>query len=134
MNLARNAQKLSRYVARFGSISLIGLALDILIFNVLVTLQVQIFYASIVSIGCAVAFVFFTSAYRLFESASTFLFHKFSVYLAYQMLMMLGVSATLAYIHASGIPLISHQFALKFLPLPITFTCNALVTFLLLRK
>ena len=127
-------QKRSQYVARFGGISLIGLALDFLIFNILVALHAPIFYASILSIGCAVVFVFFTSAYVIFESAGNFLPHKFCLYLAYQIFMMLGVSATLAYIHASEIPLISNQFALKFIPLPFTFTCNSLVTFILLRK
>ena len=134
MNKEMSAQKLHQYLARFGSISLIGLTLDILIFNVLVTLQIQIFFASLISISCAIAAVYFTSAYKLFAHASTFLFRKFFLYFVYQMFMMLLVSAALDYIHASGIPLISNQLVLKFLPLPFTFTCNALVTFLLLRK
>ena len=129
-----NILKFYQYLTRFGSISLIGLTLDILIFNVLVTLQIPIFLASLISISCAIVAVYFTSAYKLFEHASTFLFHKFFVYTAYHMFMMFLVSATLNYIHANSIPLISHQLVLKFLPLPFTFTCNALVTFLLLRK
>tara|TARA_B100001059_G_C17434362_1_gene379555 strand:- start:147 stop:539 length:393 start_codon:yes stop_codon:yes gene_type:complete len=129
-----NDRKRSQYVVSFAGISLVGLAIDVSVFNILVFMRAPIFYASILSICCAVAFVFFTSAYRLFESAGNFLFQKFCLYLAYQVLMMLGISATLAYIHAIGMPVISHQFALKFLPLPFTFTCNALVTFILLRK
>lgn len=129
-----NDKKPSQYVVGFAGISLVGLAIDVFVFNILVIMGAPIFYASILSICCAVAFVFFTSAYRLFESSGNFLFQKFCLYFAYQILMMLGISATLAYIHASGVPLISHQFALKFLPLPFTFTCNALVTFILFRK
>ncbi len=134
LNTAMNVQKHFQYLALFGGISLIGLAIDVFIFNILVALSAHIFYASIFSSGCAIAFVFFTSADRLFDSVGDYLPQKFCMYLTYQIILILGVSAALAHIHASDIPLISHQFVLKFLPLPFTFTCNAIATFILLRK
>lgn len=127
-------QNAAIYLTQFGGISLIGLVVDFALFNILMTLNFQVFEASLISINFAIVVVYFTSANRIFHNKSSKLVGKFVIYAAYQAIMMFAVSLMLAYIHSLEFPIISNQFALKFLPLPVTFSCNALITYMLMRQ
>lgn len=125
----------TEYLKSFSKISILGLILDVLIFNLLIFYQLAaVFEASVISIFCAVVFVYFSTAYKIFSLKSTFLFGKFFIYVGYQVFMMILVSASLEYVHGLDLPIFSHPVVLKVLPLPFTFLCNGLVSFLLLRK
>ena len=125
----------TEYLKSFSKISILGLLLDVFIFNLLIFFQLAaVFEASVLSIFCALVFVYFSTAYKVFSLESTFLFGKFLIYVGYQVLMILVISASLEYVHSLHLPVLSHPVVLKLLPLPFTFVCNAMVSFLLLRK
>ena len=122
------------YVSGFGLISLIALCIDVALFQILLYFELKIFWASCISIVAAITFTYHMSARRLFSNSHRFLIKKFSIYAIYHFTLMIIVSGIISVIHKSQIPIISHPLSLKFILLPFTFCCNAVVTFLLLKN
>lgn len=121
------------YLTGFGAISIIGLAIDFALFQLLLITKLSVFWSSCFSIFCAITFVFFFTANNLFFHEQRHRYLRFAIYVIYQIIMMIIVSAVLNHIHISQIPVFSHPLLLKLLPLPFTFSLNSLVIFLLLR-
>jgi putative flippase GtrA len=116
---------------RFGLVSGAGLAGDMILFALLRRAGMGNLAANAVSAGCAVAFVFFVSAHRVFFTPGRRLWAKFLVYLAYQALAVWLASLAVAFL-APRLPLPARWadttwlagIAAKALILPVTFYTN----------
>ena len=122
-------QKLAAKVLGFAFLSGIGLVIDLAIFASLVHFGVRPGYANLVSASLAVAFVYFSSAKRIFEYHGEFLLLLFLFYAAYQVAAVLAASFAVDRLAMAGFkPIIA-----KLLILPVTFTANYLSMSVLLR-
>ena len=77
-------RKLLVRLAGFGVVSLVGWALDFVIFATLVLVGLSPFFANLVGATTGVTFVYFVSARKVFAYQGRFLYRKFVIYLAYQ--------------------------------------------------
>jgi hypothetical protein len=122
-------RKLAVKVAGFALLSGFGLTIDLGVFASLVHYGVRPGYANLVSASLAVAFVYFSSAKRVFQYHGEFLALLFLLYAAYQVAAVLAASFAVDRLVMVGFkPIIS-----KLLILPVTFTANYLSMSILLK-
>lgn len=107
-------------VVRFGAISGGGLAIDTILFIVLLP-QFGPFLANLISAALAVTFVYFASVRRIFEYQGRFMLALFLVYLLYQTVGVTASSAAVAWLSTFLAPLLA-----KLLIIPVTFAMNFL--------
>jgi putative flippase GtrA len=106
-------------LVRFAIVSGTGLALDLIIFLLLVRC-IPAFAANIVSSSAAVTFVYFGSVRRVFRYNGRFVPAMFASYALYQLCgILLGSWVVSALVH-SGLPPGLAKIAI----LPVTFGCN----------
>jgi putative flippase GtrA len=105
---------------RFGSVSGLGLALDVALFLTLAHAGVSAFEANVVSSGAGLTFVYCASVRRIFHYDGRFIVPLFAAYVTYHVCGTLVVSWVISrVVHlgvAPGIPKIGI--------LPATFTAN----------
>lgn len=111
-----------RNIVRFAFVSGTGLALDVLLFLLLLSLGWTSLWANAASATCAVAFVFFASVHRIFSYAGAFLLGLFLAYLAYQAAAVAAASFAVAFLVAHGLAPALAKIAI----LPATFAANFL--------
>ena len=112
----------------FALVSGMGLAIDFLLFALLVHWGAQPGWANILSARVAVAFVFFASVQRIFAYDGGFLFGLFLAYLLYQIVAVIAASVAVGVLAARMSPLLA-----KLAVLPATFTANFAFMSLLTR-
>lgn len=109
-------------VLQFGLVSGAGLALDFVIFTLLVTIGVRAGYANCLSAFVAISFVYFTSIRHIFAYREQFLLLLFGIYLLYQIVAVALASWAIDVIVAHHVaPVLA-----KCLILPVTFSANYL--------
>jgi putative flippase GtrA len=109
-----------RRAFRYGLISGAGLAIDIVLFLLLIRAGVGPFAANMVSSGTALTFVYCRSVRRVFHYDGRFIVPLFAAYLLYHLCGTLVVSwAISALLHAGVAPAVA-----KVGILPATFTAN----------
>ncbi|HWT12711.1 MAG TPA: GtrA family protein [Allosphingosinicella sp.] len=110
-------------LALFALASGTGLAIDFLLFILLLAGGASPGAANLASGAAAVTFVYFASARRIFAYRGRFLFGLFAAYLAYQAAAVSAASAAVALLAASQLaPLLA-----KLVILPVTFPMNFFV-------
>ena len=125
------ARGLLSRVAGFGVVSLLGLAVDCLLFTLLVAGGASPLVANLISAATAVSLVFALSTRRVFRYRGRRLLGRYLIYLAYQAAAVVAASAAVAWLcAASGGP----PLACKLLLLPLTFAANFLVMRRLTRQ
>ena len=114
----------------FGATSGIGLAIDVLLFVVLLRLGLSPAAASRLSSAAAVSFVYFASVRRIFVYEGHFVIGLFALYFAYQTLGILLAAPAVGALSAAGVaPLVA-----KLLILPLTFPANYLALSLITAR
>jgi putative flippase GtrA len=109
-------------VIAFGAVSGLGLAIDFVVFLVLLNSGLRADIANFVSAGAGVAFVYFSSVRRIFAYEGRFLKLLFLFYLSYQIVAIsLASWAVGALVSAHVLPILA-----KILILPATFSANYL--------
>src|SRR4051812_16923951 len=109
-------------IAHFAAASAAGLAIDFLLFLLLLAAGAAPGWANLVSGTAAVSFVYFASVRRIFGYRGDFLLGLFSLYLAYQAASVAAASWAVAEITAAGLPPIGAKLVI----LPVTFPANYL--------
>jgi putative flippase GtrA len=109
-----------RKLARFALVSGMGLAIDVGLFLILLTVAWRAGYANFLSATSAVTFVYFVSTRHVFAYKGRFLIHLFVVYLLYQIAGVTAASWAVGFIVQLGLP----PLLAKFLILPVTFSTN----------
>lgn len=107
-------------LALFAAASGAGLAIDFLLFLMLVAGGTTAGYANLLSGTAAVSFVYFTSVRRIFSYRGRFLLGLFAAYLAYQAAGVSLASWAVASLAASQVP----PLLAKLMILPVTFPAN----------
>lgn len=118
-------------LVRFGFVSGIGLATDVVLFVLLYRAGLHPGFANLFSAGVAVSVVFVLSQRRVFRYGGRFLLPLFLAYLGYQVAAVTAASAGVAALvtHADLAPLVA-----KVLVIPVTFGCNYGFMTLLLHR
>ena len=114
----------------FGATSGVGLAIDVLLFVVLLRAGLSPAAASRLSSAAAVSFVYFASVRRIFVYEGHFVIGLFAVYFAYQTLGVLLAAAGVGALSAGGLP----PLAAKLIILPLTFPANYLALSLITAR
>jgi putative flippase GtrA len=109
-------------IAHFAAASAAGLAIDFLLFLLLLSGGAAAGPANLASGTVAVSFVYFASVRRIFGYRGDFLLGLFSLYLLYQAASVAAASWAVAAIIAAGIPPIAAKLAI----LPVSFPANYL--------
>jgi GtrA-like protein len=110
-------------IVGFGIVSLIGLALDFIVFTSLVAYGAPAFSSNVASACSGVTFVFFAALHTVFEHDGRYVWGKLAGYLAYQALAIAVFSAVIGSLSAAlGI---FSAFA-KVLVTPFSFYSNFL--------
>jgi putative flippase GtrA len=118
-------------VIAFGATSGVGLAIDVILFVMLLRFGLSPSAASRLSSAAAVTFVYFASVRRIFEYEGRFAIGLFALYSAYQTLGVLLAAAGVGALSAAGLAPLSA----KLLILPLTFPANYLaMSFITARK
>ena len=121
---------LARKVVGFAILSAAGLAIDMGVFWVLVTLGLRAGFANLISASLAVTFVYFSSAKSIFSYHGGFLLRLFLLYAAYQVVAVLAASLAVdQLVVALGLAPLLAKVAI----LPVTFSANFLFMTFLLR-
>lgn len=129
----------------FAFISAIGVSIDFFCVWLAVTFFNFIpFWANALGSTMGIAFVFFTSSYRLFINKGKLIMVKFLVYLAYSALLIFVVSLIinkfytwpplLNALQAAHLTFIHPALAVKFLVTPFTLIINFIVAHTLIEK
>jgi hypothetical protein len=107
----------------FGLVSATGLALDFVVFGILLALGANAFAGNIMSASCALTFVFFAALHAVFEHDGRYVWRKLACYLVYQCAAVAVFSATIASLAAV---LAIHPALVKALSAPVSFYTNFL--------
>lgn len=136
-------RKLIRQALRFFLISGLGWLIDFSVYWLLTSRGGQVGYSNFISAIPAVTFVFFTSTRKTFiHNQSRFrLRTKYLIYLAYQFLLLVAVSAAgqalygILAVHVVQPVILRHlKIIVKILITPITMTVNFIVMKALVEK
>ncbi|MFW5751309.1 MAG: GtrA family protein [Planctomycetota bacterium] len=121
----------ARVITGFGIVSGIGWLLDFAIFASLAEAGLRLAVANFLGASVAVTFVYFASVRHVFRYAGGFLYLKFALYVAYQVLAITAASIAVEGIaRAWGMP----GIWAKIIVTPLTFGANFLFMLLLVGR
>lgn len=110
-------------ILRFGVVSGLGVALDYVVYSLLVHGGVTAGWAYVVGATCGLTFVFVASVRHVFESSHGFRVSAFAVYAAYQVISVALGALAVEWLDAA---LDGRYLLAKTIVLPITFGTNFL--------
>ena len=120
---------MTKNIAKYALISLLGLSLDLLTFHILITTGLYVVYANFIASMLAFLSLWALSALTLFKTRLHFF--KFIIIFFYQTLSILGFSWIIGVIHeylVTTIPKSTSAITAKILTLPFSFLLNYWIT------